>query len=285
MLSWILAELARSFPGPRPSCSGGGGANLLHHIQDKLLVDGPLFTIAGMPVYFTKHALLLFVAAFLTLACFVPLALVLSRNPGRGPRGKFVNLLEAFVVFMRDEVIGPNLGHHKEAYLPFFLTLFHFILFCNLLGMIPGSAVATGNLGVTATLAVITLLVGTGGGMAAQGPVKFLKNLVPHGIPWPVLFLLYPLEVMGLLIKHVALALRLFANMIAGHIVLGSLIMLIFMTKALSGSDWMTGAIAPGPILMAAALSGLELFVGFLQAYIFVLLGSLFVGMALSPEH
>jgi F-type H+-transporting ATPase subunit a len=136
---------------------------------------------------------------------------------------------------------------------------------------------ATGNLGVTGTLAIITLLVGAIGGMFIQGPMGYLKNLVPHGIPWPILFLLYPIEVLGLLIKHVALAMRLFANMIAGHIVLASLIGLIYMFKTL--------VIAPGPVLMAAGLSALELFVAFLQAYIFVLLGSMFVGMAVHPEH
>jgi len=113
--------------------------------------------------------------------------------------------------------------------------------------------------------------------MAVQGPLTYVKNLVPHGIPWPVLIILYPIEVMGLLIKHVALAMRLFANMIAGHIVIGALVMLIFMFKSVF--------VAPGPILMAVGISALEIFVAFLQAYIFVLLGSMFVGMAVNPEH
>jgi F-type H+-transporting ATPase subunit a len=281
VLSGSILEAARAVLGPRhpplPFCSGAGSSGLLTHIIDHPLFDEPLFSIGGLPVYFTKHSLMLILAALLTAVCFVPLAAFLSRKSDAGPKGRFVNLLESFVVFMRDEVIGPNLGHHKETFLPFFLTLFHFILFCNLLGMIPGAGAATGNLGVTGTLAVITLLVGTIGGMVIQRPLQFVKNLVPHGIPWPVLILLYPLEIVGLLVKHMALALRLFANMIAGHIVLGSLVMLIFMFKSL--------AIAPGPILMGVALSGLELFVAFLQAYIFVLLGSLFVGMAVCPEH
>jgi len=257
-----------------PQVSGGGAGNILHHIEDV-----PWFHIAG-PLYFTKHAFMLFLAAGLCLLCFLPLATALSRTPREGPRGWYFNMMESFVVFMRDEVIGPNLGPQKDRFLPFFLTLFHFILFCNLLGMMPIPPVfgaATGNLGVTATLAVITLLVGVVGGMFIQGPLTYVKNLVPHGIPWPVLIILYPIEVLGLFIKHMALAMRLFANMIAGHIVLASMIMLIFMFKTL--------VIAPGPVLMAAALSILELFVAFLQAYIFVLLGSMFVGMAVHPEH
>jgi F-type H+-transporting ATPase subunit a len=213
----------------------------------------------------------------LCLVCFLPLAAVLTERRGEGPKGWFVNLFESFVVFMRDEVVGPNLGPQKDRFLPFFLTLFHFILFCNLLGMIPGAATATGNLGVTAGLAIITLGVGVVGGLFIQGPIPFLKNIVPHGIPWFILIILYPIEIAGLLIKHVALAMRLFANMIAGHIVLGALIMLIFMAKSL--------LVAPGPILMAVGLSGLEIFVAFLQAYIFVLLGSMFVGMSVHPEH
>lgn len=256
-----------------PLCSGGGseGDKILHHIMDQRI-----FHIAG-PIWFTKHALMLVLAAGLCMVCFLPLAAALSQRPREGPRGWFFNLLESFVTFMRDEVVGPNLGPQKDRFLPFFLTLFHFILFCNLLGMIPGAATPTGNLGVTATLATITLLVGVVGGVVLQGPLTYFKNLVPHGIPWPILFILYPIEVLGLFIKHVALAMRLFANMIAGHIVLGSLIMLIFLFKTIF--------IAPGPVLMAAALSGLELFVAFLQAYIFVLLGSMFVGMAVHPEH
>jgi F-type H+-transporting ATPase subunit a len=257
---------------PLPTCSGGGGGEaLLHHIMDTRL-----FHVAG-PIYFTKHALMMGLVFAFCLVCFLPLAAVLSAKKGEGPKGWFVNLFESFVVFMRDEVIGPNLGPQKDRFLPFFLTLFHFILFCNLMGMIPGAATATGNLGVTAGLAIITLGVGVIGGLVIQGPLPFVKNIVPHGIPWPVLFLLYPIEIMGLLIKHVALAMRLFANMIAGHIVLGALIMLIFMAKS-----WL---VAPGPILMAVGLSGLEIFVAFLQAYVFVLLGSMFVGMSVHPEH
>ncbi|MHC5036006.1 MAG: F0F1 ATP synthase subunit A [Planctomycetota bacterium] len=254
-----------------PTCSGGGAEGILHHIMDQRI-----FHIVG-PIYFTKHALMLILAAVICSVSFISLAHFLSKRPREGPRGYFTNFLESFVVFMRDEVIGPNLGHQKDRFLPFFLTLFHFILVCNLLGMIPGLATATGNLGVTAGLALITLLVGIVGGMIIQGPMAYVKNIVPHGIPWPILIILYPIEVLGLMIKHIALAMRLFANMIAGHIVLGSMIMLIFMAKSI--------IVAPGPILMGAALSGLELFVAFLQAYIFVLLGSMFVGMAVNPEH
>ncbi|MHC4780836.1 MAG: F0F1 ATP synthase subunit A, partial [Planctomycetota bacterium] len=251
----IDTVLQALFASPSPSCSGGGGggASVLHHIM-----DSRLFHVVG-PIWFTKHALMMILAAILCMVCFIPLAAILSRRPREGPRGIFTNFLESFVLFMRDEVIGPNLGHEKDRFLPFFLTLFHFILFCNLIGMVPGAACATGNLGVTGTLAGITLLVGIVGGIFVQGPVGYLKNIVPHGIPWPILFILYPIEILGLLIKHVALAMRLFANMIAGHIVLGSLIMLIFMFKTL--------IIAPGPVVMAAGLSALELFVAFLQAY------------------
>ncbi|MHC4780655.1 MAG: F0F1 ATP synthase subunit A [Planctomycetota bacterium] len=257
---------------PAPTCSGGGGgADVLHHIM-----DSEMFHIAG-PLYFTKHALMMGLVFLFCCLCFLPLAVILGKTRGHGPKGWFTNLFESFIVFMRDEVIGPNLGPQKDRFLPFFLTLFHFILFCNLLGMIPGAATATGNLGVTAGLALITLFLGIVGGLIIQGPIPYVKNIVPHGIPWPILFILYPIEVAGLLIKHVALAMRLFANMIAGHIVLGSLIMLIFMAKSY--------LVAPGPILMAVALSGLEIFVAFLQAYVFVLLGSMFVGMAVHPEH
>lgn len=258
--------------------------DVVNHIKDAPIGGGhsladskPLFTLFGIEFHLTWHLVMMWVVSGLILVIFTALAIRLSRRRGGAPRGWFENLFESFVIFIRDEVVRPNLGHGADRFVPFFLTLFHFILFCNVIGLIPGCRTATGNISVTACLAMLTLLAGVGSGMAVQGPVRFALNLVPHGIPWPVLFLLYPIEILGLLIKHIALCIRLFANMIAGHIVIGSILGLIFFFKSL--------AVVPGSLLLAVPLTALELFVAFLQAYIFVLLGSLFFGMSVSPEH
>lgn len=252
-------------------------AGLLHHVQD---VDyGLLFSIGGTEFHLSKHLVMLWAAAGLVLAAFSFLAL---RRRGRPedpfPKGRIENLVEAFLVFIRDELVRPNVEPHAaDRLLPFFVTLFCLILACNLLGMVPGAATATGNIAVTLGLAALTFAVGVVAGMAHQGPVRFVKNLVPHGLPVFVLPLLFPIEIMGLLIKHVALAIRLFANMIAGHIVISAFLLLVALFRSL--------AIAPVSVAAAVGISFLEIFVAFLQAYVFTLLSSLFVGMAVHPEH
>jgi F-type H+-transporting ATPase subunit a len=171
----------------------------------------------------------------------------------------------------------PNIGHGGERYVPFVATLFFFILTANLLGLLPWGTSATGNISVTAALAVLSLIVIEVSGMRALGPKGYLGTIVyiPHGLPkWmvPIMALIMtPVELLGKLAKPFALAIRLFANMTAGHVVILAIIGLIF----LFGSY----AIAVGPVLMAVALMFLELFVAFLQAYIFALLTSVFIGL------
>jgi F-type H+-transporting ATPase subunit a len=259
-------------------------ADVIDHIKDAPVGGGhflkdadPLFTFLGIKFYFSWHLVMMWIAAGLVFLVFMTLAYRMSRRKGGPPRGWFENFFESFVLFIRDEVIRPNLGPKADKFVPFFLTLFHFILFCNVLGLVPGCRTATGNIAVTMCLSGITLVTGVVSGIVIQGPVGYFVNFVPHGIPWPVLILLYPIEIMGLIIKHIALCIRLFANMIAGHIVIGSILGLIFFFKTL--------LVVPGSLLLAAPLAGLELFVAFLQAYIFVLLGSLFFGMSVNPEH
>lgn len=259
-------------------------SDVIDHIKDAPLSGGhhladaePLFTLLGIRFYFSWHVLMMLVAAALLLLVFLTLARRLRRRGSEAPRGWFENLFESFVLFVRDDIVRPNLGPQAERFVPFFLTLFHFILVLNVLGLVPGCRTATGNIAVTLGLALLTLLIGVGSGILIHGFGGYLLNLVPHGIPWPILLLLYPIEVVGLLIKHVALCIRLFANMIAGHIVIGSILGLIFFFKS--------AAVVPGSLLLAIPLTALELFVAFLQAYIFVLLGSLFFGMSVNPEH
>jgi len=171
----------------------------------------------------------------------------------------------------------PNLGEEGKHYLPFLLTVFFFILFCNLLGLIPYAGTATGNVSVTAALALIALSMIQLGGIRQHGLAHHFKNLVPHGIPVWLLPIMIPVEVMGQLTKPFALCIRLYANMTAGHIVIYSLLGLIFLFKSL--------VVAPVSVGFALFISVLELFVAFLQAYIFTMLTSLFMGMAIHPEH
>ena len=232
----------------------------------------------------TKHVVMLFIAATL---CLVTMLLALRAHQkrtstGGAPRG-FGNGLEALVLYMRNEVVLPNVGHHGNGYVPFLLTLFFFILFANLLGMIPYGSTATGNISVTGMLAIVTFFVVELAGMKALGAKGYAKTIVywPHDMSLPMkLFIspiLTPIELIGKFTKPFALAIRLFANMTAGHVVLLALISLIFTF----GSYFL----APVPILMALGISVLELFVAFLQAFIFTLLASVFIGLIREGAH
>ena len=196
------------------------------------------------------------------------------------PKG-FAAGIEAMVLFLRNEVILPNVGHHGNAYVPFGLTLFFFILTANLLGLIPYGATATGNISVTATLAIITLVVIEISGMKAQG-IGYLNTLFywNKDLPFVMRIIMFvvmsPVEMIGKIAKPFALAIRLFANMTAGHIVVLALIGLIFAFKSIA-----SGA----PFLMAIAIMMVELFVAFLQAYIFTLLSSVFIGLIREGAH
>jgi F-type H+-transporting ATPase subunit a len=198
---------------------------------------------------------------------------------GRSPRGHFVNFFESIILFVRNEIILPNMGHKGVKYIPYFLTFFFFILFSNLLGMLPWAGTCTGNLSVTASLAgIVFFMIFVFGSIEQGGPHVFLKNMVPGGTPWwlwPFMFLIE--AVVGPLAKCFALAMRLFANMIAGHIVIAVLLGMGIVLQSTA-----VGFVAS---LGAVAMSLLEIFVCFLQAYIFTLLAVIFVGGAIQPEH
>jgi F-type H+-transporting ATPase subunit a len=161
--------------------------------------------------------------------------------------------------------------------LPYLLTVFFFILTCNLLGLIPWSATATSIISVTAGLALIALFMIQLGGIRQHGLVHHAKNLVPPGIPLWLLPIMIPVELLGQLTKPFALCIRLYANMTAGHLVILSFLALIFVMKTL--------VIAPVAIGFALFINILEVFIAFLQAYIFTMLTSLFMGMTIHPEH
>ncbi len=231
----------------------------------------------------TKHVVWLGIAAILCLLTMFAAARAHRRSAsgGKAPKG-FANGIEAAILYLRNEVILPNVGAHGDKYVPFVLTLFFFILFANLCGLIPYGSTATGNISVTATLALITFVVVELAGMRAQG-VGYINTVFywPHDMPLamklPMTLIMTPVEIIGKFTKPFALAIRLFANMTAGHVVLLALIGLIFTF----GSYF----VLPAPLAMATAISMLELFVAFLQAFIFTLLASVFIGQIRAGAH
>ncbi len=237
-------------------------------------------TICGVQI--TRFMVVELVVAVLMFAIFVPLAVKIKS--GKPVRGRFWNLLEVFLLYLRDEVMTPAIGKKDVGrFAPFLWTLFFFILFCNLAGLIPWfGASPTGALATTTVLAASTFVVLLAAGMKEFGVVGFWLAQVPAmELPTALAIFLKPMifaiEIVGLLVKHVVLAVRLLANMFAGHLVLAVLLGFIAGT-ADCFALWLGVAIAS--VTMSVALSLLELFVAFLQAYIFVFLASIFIGMA-----
>jgi F-type H+-transporting ATPase subunit a len=225
------------------------------------------------------------IAALLVVLVVVPLARHVAKQ--HVTRGWFLNMFEAMILFIRDQVARPAIGGHgADRYLPYLWTVFFFVLFNNLLGMIPGMASATGNINVTAMLALMTLVTVVSAGMREMGAAGFWVGIVPHmDVPpylkvflWPLMFVI---EVAGLLIRHTVLAVRLFANMLAGHIVLAVILGFILMARGIGWGYWPVAGVS---VVGVIALSLLELFVAFLQAYIFTFLSALFIGSAVHPH-
>lgn len=243
---------------------------IMHHILNGPMFIGPY----QLPDPITKHNFFLIVVALLLVILLTKVAK--SYQKSLVPKG-LTNFVEVLVLFVRDEIAKPNIGKGYEFFLPYLLTAFFFILFANFLGLIPFTATVTSNIAVTSTLAVLTFIVTQLGGMKKNGVFGYLKGLVPHGLPVALLPLIIPLEFIGLFTKPFALAIRLFANMTAGHIVIYALFSLIFVMKSYG--------IAVVAIPMALFVYLLEILVALLQAYIFTMLSSLFIGMAVHQEH
>jgi len=231
----------------------------------------------------TKHVVFLFLAAMLCLAIFLPIGRAMRvKYTERAPSG-FANAIEAMVIYFRDEVVRRNIGHGADAYTGYILTLFFFILFMNLLGLVPFGATATGNFMVTGALALVTFVVVEISGMRALGFKGYMGTIfyAPRGLN-PVgtaimLVILTPVEFLGKLTKPFALMIRLFANMMAGHTLVLSLLGLIFMFA--SGGAIVAGGVTVASIGMVSGIMILELFVAFLQAYIFAMLTAVFIGL------
>jgi F-type H+-transporting ATPase subunit a len=250
------------------------------------LPRGWIISIGGaeLDVSPTKHSVMLLLAASLCAAVLISAARSQAKRArdGKPPRG-MANAIEAMVLWLRGEIVLPNVGHHGEKFVPYLLTVFFFILFANLLGLVPFAATATSNIAVTATLAFMAFLVIEISGMRALGPAGYMRTIVF----WPqegsifmkfiLSLIITPIEFLGKFTKPFALAIRLFANMTAGHIIVLAFITMIFTFRSL--------LIAPFPFAMAVAIMLLEVLVAFLQAFIFTLLVSVFIGQVRSGAH
>lgn len=259
-------------------------AALLHHVQDSHELELPFlrielphlpsFTLAGITfdMSITKHVVFLWIAA--VVLCLVAIV-VARRNVRRDVPHGFGNVLEAMILFVRNDIVMPNMGTAGLKYMPYLLTTFFFVLLMNLFGLIPYGASATGNVNVTAGLAIIAFVMIQAAAIKAQGLKHYLIHLT-GGVHWSLWPIMIPIEILGLFTKPFALCIRLFANMTGGHIVLVSLIGLIFIFKSY--------VIAIAPAGFVVAINFLELFVAFLQAYIFTMLTSLFMGLGMPVE-
>jgi F-type H+-transporting ATPase subunit a len=280
----LLPVLALLFAGTSAHAEDLGEFVLHHIVNGKTWhpIPGmsgialPTFHVFGVDMSLSVHVVMMFIAAALLLLLVIPSA---KRTPGSpAPRGRFAHMIEAFVVFIRDEVVKPNVGEeHTRKWMPFFLTIFFFFLTLNVVGLVPGMATATSNINFTATFAILIFVLFNAAGMRANGVGHYFTGLIPSGLPFWLLPLIAVIEFVGLFTKTVALALRLFANMTAGHALIFSLLGLIIVFK----SHFAAAPMIPFTLFIYL----IEILVAFLQAYIFTLLASLFIGQAVHQEH
>jgi F-type H+-transporting ATPase subunit a len=290
------------------------GEVIINHISNTPL-DHPLLhlpTIFGIDFSVTKHVFMLWLVA---VVVFLVVTTVVQRflKSGRPVPTGFMNALESVVVYVRDEIVQPNVGRKwVNTWTPLILTFFIFILCANAIGLIPifdlvalldhyvlhtspdsflkqvihGGTTATANFNVTAALASVTLGSIILAGTRAHGFIKHWKNLVPPGLAWPIYILLIPIELMGLVVRPFALTMRLAANMTGGHIAILAILSFVFLfaemfDNALAGIGVGLAVSVP----LAVGISALELIVVLVQAYVFTLLTAVFIGMAIHAHH
>jgi F-type H+-transporting ATPase subunit a len=277
------------------------GEVVLHHTADAYSIGiEPFFTLSwhrwpdlhlgplAVNLTPTKHVVFLFVAALLVFLTMRVAGRRLERQRAgeRAPSG-YANAIEAVALFVRNDIAIANIGHNGARFAPYIMTLFFFILYANLLGLVPHGATATGNIAVTGALAVTAFLVIEISGFLTLGPKGYLKTIFPS-VPGmsgaaaaAISVAMAPIELVGKFVKPFALAVRLFGNMTAGHFVILSLLGLIFLFGHLDGWNWGIGFVTSALVL---GIMLLEIFVAFLQAYVFALLTSVFIGL-MQQEH
>ncbi len=255
---------------------------LMHHILDARELDFepfgtihlPNINLFGFDISITKHVIFMWLAAIILILIFRTVSKAYQKS--LAPKG-LSNFIEVLIIFVRDEIAKPTIGKGFERFLPYLLTVFFFILTCNFLGLVPYGSTATSNISITATLAILSFIMIQAGGIIHNGFLGYFKGLVPHGVPAWLLPIMAVVEILGLFTKPFALAIRLFANLTAGHIVILALLGLIFILN--------TYFVAPVSIAFALFIYLLEILVALIQAYIFTMLSSLFIGMAVHQDH
>jgi F-type H+-transporting ATPase subunit a len=288
------------------------GETIIHHVANSSH-DDPLIrlpTLFGIDFSVTKHVFMLWLVAA-TVFVVVTWAVRRYLKQDRLIPSGFMNALEAVVVFVRDDIVQPNVGKKwVRTWAPLILTFFFFILTANAIGLIPifdalglldhyvlhtgehsiikkllhGGTTATANFNVTAALATITFAAIIVAGVKAHGFVKHWMNLVPPGLAWPIYILLIPIEIMGMFVRPFALTMRLAANMTGGHIAILAILSFVFLFTEMAG-----GAVGAGvgvlSLPLSVGISGLEIIVVLVQAYVFTLLTAVFIGMAIHVHH
>ena len=273
------------------------GSTILHHVADSKSID-----IYGLAI--SKHVIMLLISAVVTCIISIMATQKYRKNINARPSG-LSQVFEILIDFINKEIVIPNIGkNYTKTWTPVAMTFFVFILTCNLLGLIPffefitigggGGSTATGNFGMTLGLATITFFSIIIAGIKKHGFIGHWKNMVPSGVPAPVLIILIPIEIIGMFVKPFALIMRLGANMTAGHIGMVAIFALpiilgngvnVYLGVADSLSytiGFFAGFIA---VLLNVGIYGLELIVSLVQAYVFTLLSCVFIGMAIHADH
>lgn len=289
------------------------GPNIIHHVSNSD-ISHPIIhfpKLFGIDFSVTKHVLMLWlVGIIVAIAVIVPVQKYLKSNGKK--KSRWMIMIEYISEFIRNAIAVPNVGSNwVMTWTPLFLTLFFFILFANGIGLVPifdtiglidrfilktdsesiinnllhGGVTATGNFNVTAGLATVTFFAIIIAGVKKHGFIKHWKNLVPHGLAWPIYIILIPIELMGLIVKPFALTMRLAANMTGGHIALLALLSLMAIIGEMFHSAAIGIGVAAVSVPMSVAIFGLEIIVVLVQAYVFTLLTAVFVGMAINVHH
>lgn len=269
---------------------GDVGSVIIHHIQDDSVLTVPFLGAVPLPrielwgidFSITKHVVMMMIVAVLLVIVLRYAAR--RRRPDEVPSG-FAAAIEAVVEFIRNEIALPNMGERLGSlFTPYLCTIFFFILACNLLGLIPYAATATGNVSVTGALASLTFILTQAMGIKANGLGGYLRHLT-GGVHPAMWIIMVPVEILGLFTKPFALCIRLYANMTAGHVVILSLISLIIIFGKGGASPVAGYGIAPVSVAFGLFVNLLEILVAFIQAYIFTLLSALFIGFAAHSDH
>jgi F-type H+-transporting ATPase subunit a len=287
------------------------GKLIIGHVSNSPHPIIELPTVFGINLSVTKHVLMLWIVAVFLFTVITWSVRKYLKQEGAAPTG-FMNALEGIVEFIRDSVVLPNVGpKFVTTWTPLVLTFFFFILTANAMGLVPlfeilglidrlvlktgehsiinrvihGGTTATGNYNVTAALATVTFFAIITAGVLAHGFIKHWKNMVPHGMAWPVYILLIPIETLSMFVKPFALTMRLAANMTGGHIAILAVTSLVFIFSGLFHTSWAGAGALLISIPLSVGISALEIIVVMVQAYVFTMLSAVFIGMAINVHH